>query len=57
MMAKAERTLQKDMHDWLFYSPTNIVWQDSYFYEQMVKEYGKDVVEQERRRQERSRTR
>lgn len=51
-MAKRKYTLQEKMHDWLYFSPENIVWQDSYFYEQLVKEYGRDAVENERKRQE-----
>lgn len=48
----AKRTLREKMHDWLVLSPGNIVWQDSYFYAAMVKEYGKEAVEKERRKQE-----
>jgi len=51
-MAKQKYDLPEMMHDWLYTSPGNIVWQDSYFYDQMVKEYGREAVEKERKRQE-----
>ena len=51
-MDKRKYTLQEKMHDWLYISPGNIVWQDSFFYDHMVKEYGREAVDEERKRQE-----
>lgn len=52
MIAMAKRTLQEDVRDWLYLRPGNIVWQDSFFYDDMVEKYGRDAVEKERKRQE-----
>lgn len=47
-----EYTLQEKVRDWLFMRPGNIVWQDSFFYEQLIQEYGREAVEKERKRLE-----
>ena len=46
------KTLKDKIYHYLNYSPTNLVYRDSFFLEQLKKEYGKKAVQEELKRQE-----
>lgn len=48
-MKNKERTLSEEVKSWL--DPSSIEYSDSFAYEDMVKKYGKDAVEEEIRKQ------